>query len=162
MATYTLVTHQTSAPNSFSTCRVVSSLYTLSNPPYPTYLYQYTQPHNMASLESRGPIDHDDKDDDKKDEGNKDKKQNENGDDTEMKDAADQEKKEEEDVLDDEILSLSTRDITARRRLLENDTRIMRSEFQRLTHEKAAMHEKIKDNQDKIENNRYVLVVFKI
>ena len=65
------------------------------------------------------------------------------------------EKEEEEaDMLDDEILNSSTRDIIARRRLLENDTRIMKSEFQRLTHEKLTMHEKIKDNQEKIENNR--------
>ena len=65
------------------------------------------------------------------------------------------EKEEEEaSVLDDEILNSSTRDIVARRRLLENDTRIMKSEFQRLTHEKLTMHEKIKDNQEKIENNR--------
>ena len=103
-------------------------------------------------------MEHDDNDNDKKDEGDKDKKSNENGGDTEMKDAAEDGKKEEEDVLDDEILSLSTRDIIARRRLLENDTRIMGSEFRRLTHEKAAMHEKIKDNQDKIENNRYAWV----
>ena len=110
----------------------------------------------MTSLEARDPTDHDGKDNDKKDEGNKDKISNENGGDTEMKDATEEGKKEEEDVLDDEILSLSTRDIIARRRLLENDTRIMGSEFRRLTHEKSAMHEKIKDNQDKIENNRYV------
>lgn len=63
---------------------------------------------------------------------------------------------EEQSLLDPEILNSSTRDIIARRRLLENDMRIMKSEHQRLTHEKAAMHEKIKDNQDKIENNRYV------
>lgn len=37
---------------------------------------------------------------------------------------------------------------------MENDLRIMKSEFQRLTHEQAAMKEKIKDNLDKIENNR--------
>ena len=109
----------------------------------------------MASLEAREPMDRD-SGEDKKDEGDKDKKPNENGGDAEMKDTAEEEKKEEEDILDEEILSLSTRDIIARRRLLENDTRIMKSEFQRLTHEKAAMHEKIKDNMDKIENNRYV------
>ena len=71
-----------------------------------------------------------------------------------MKDA-EEEKEAEEDVLDEEILSLSTRDIIARRRLLENDARIMKSELQRLNHEKQAMHDKIKDNLDKIENNRY-------
>lgn len=71
--------------------------------------------------------------------------------DAEMEDA-----EPEEEPLDEEILNSSTRDIVARRRLLENDMRIMKSEFQRLTHEKASMNEKIKDNLDKIENNRYV------
>jgi 26S proteasome regulatory subunit T5 len=81
-------------------------------------------------------------------------------DDTEMKDASEDKKEdeddeeEEEELLDDEILGLSTRDITARRRLLENELRIMKSEFQRLMHEKSSMNEKIKDNMDKIENNR--------
>ncbi|KAK5015504.1 26S proteasome regulatory subunit 6A, partial [Cryomyces antarcticus] len=32
-------------------------------------------------------------------------------------------------LIDSEILNSSTRDIMARKRLLENDTRIMRSEF---------------------------------
>ncbi|KAF2859871.1 26S protease-like protein regulatory subunit 6A [Piedraia hortae CBS 480.64] len=68
--------------------------------------------------------------------------------DAEMKDASDDE------ALDAEILTSSTRDITARRRLLENDLRIMKSEFQRLTHEKQTMLDKIKDNEEKIDNNR--------
>ncbi|KAL1958222.1 hypothetical protein VTO42DRAFT_4730 [Malbranchea cinnamomea] len=72
--------------------------------------------------------------------------------DTEMKDA--EQKKEEDDIFDEEILRLSTRDIINRRKLLENDMRIMKSEFQRLTHEQNTMKEKIKDNMDKIENNR--------
>lgn len=90
----------------------------------------------------------------------KDKKEqngNNAGGDADMKDAADGDKKEEEkeeDLIDMEILNSSTRDIIARRRLIENDTRIMKSEFQRLSHEKQAMHEKIKDNVDKIDNNR--------
>jgi 26S proteasome regulatory subunit T5 len=58
--------------------------------------------------------------------------------------------------LDDEILSLSTADILTRKRLLENDSRIMKSEFTRLSHEKSTMGEKIKENQDKITNNRWV------
>ncbi|PHH61652.1 hypothetical protein CDD81_8063 [Ophiocordyceps australis] len=62
--------------------------------------------------------------------------------------------KDDGDVIDEEILSLGTADIIARRRLLENDSRIMKSEFSRLSHEKAAMMEKIKDNRDKISNNR--------
>ena len=61
----------------------------------------------------------------------------------------------QEELLDEEILNSSTRDIQARKRLMDNDLRIMKSEFQRLTHEKASMNEKIKDNLDKIENNRY-------
>lgn len=91
------------------------------------------------------------KDDDKKD-GGKDGKKADG--DADMKDA-----EPEEEQLDEEILNSSTRDIIARRRLLENDMRIMKSEFQRLTHEKASMNEKIKDNLDKIENNRYAISV---
>lgn len=75
--------------------------------------------------------------------------------DTEMKDA--EQKKEDDDIFDEEILRSSTRDIINRRKLLENDMRIMKSEFQRLTHEQNTMKEKIKDNMDKIENNRYAL-----
>lgn len=93
----------------------------------------------------------------KKDEGEKDKdgKKTEQDGDAEMKDL-DGEKKEEkeEDILDSEILHSSTRDIQMRKRLLDNDMRIMKSEYQRLTHEQATMKEKIKDNLDKIENNR--------
>lgn len=68
-----------------------------------------------------------------------------------MKDTKDET---EEDILDPEVLHSSTRDINMRRRLLENDMRIMKSEFQRLSHEQAAMKEKIRDNLEKIENNR--------
>lgn len=69
--------------------------------------------------------------------------------DAEMKDA-----EPEEDILDDEILNLNTQDILTRRRLLENDARIMKSEYQRLNHEKAAMGERIKENKEKIDNNK--------
>jgi 26S proteasome regulatory subunit T5 len=106
----------------------------------------------MASLEDLDDLEREEQEqkkeggDDKKDGGSDDKSG-----DAEMKDAD----KEEEDILGDEILSLSTRDIVARRRLLENDLRIMKSEYQRLGHEKATMNEKIKDNVEKIENNRY-------
>jgi len=107
----------------------------------------------MSTLEELDDLDRRDRDD------KKDQKKNDKGDkgddkkqdgDEEMKDA-----EPEEDVLDEEILSLSTQDILTRRRLLENDSRIMRSEFQRLSHEKAAMGEKIKENMEKIANNRY-------
>lgn len=71
--------------------------------------------------------------------------------DAEMKDA-----EEEENPIDEEILQLSTLDIKTRQRLLDNDARIMKSEFQRLQHEKATMNEKIKENREKIQNNRSV------
>ncbi|KAI7106104.1 hypothetical protein KC352_g36989, partial [Hortaea werneckii] len=109
----------------------------------------------MSTLEDLDDMERDGKKED--DQGDEDKKPDGAGGDADMKDAADGEKKEEEkeeDVIDMEILNMSTRDIVARRRLIENDTRIMRSEFQRLNHEKQAMNEKIKDNVDKIENNR--------
>lgn len=105
----------------------------------------------MSTLEDLDLMEQEEKeqrDDDKKD-GDKKKKVD---DDAEMKDA---EAEKEEDPIDEEIYNLSTQDILTRRRLLENDSRIMKSEFQRLSHEKAAMGEKIKDNLDKIENNRY-------
>ncbi|PNS19426.1 26S protease regulatory subunit 6A [Sphaceloma murrayae] len=105
----------------------------------------------MATLEDLENMDRDGKDDDQDE-----KKPSKDGD-AEMADAESSkkdEKKEEDDIIDMDILNSNTRDIINRRRLLENDTRIMRSEFQRLTHEKQAMHEKIKDNMDKIENNK--------
>lgn len=97
-----------------------------------------------------------------------DKKQNGSGDDgdkdqtnkpsaegdADMKDA----EPEEEDILDEEMLSLSTQDLQTRKRLLENDARIMKSEYQRLSHEKATMGEKIKENMEKIANNRYDII----
>ncbi|RPA93940.1 26S proteasome subunit P45 [Choiromyces venosus 120613-1] len=60
----------------------------------------------------------------------------------------------DDDEIDPEVLNGSTTDIIYRKRLLENDVRVMRQEFQRLTHEKNSTKEKIKDNLDKIENNR--------
>ncbi len=91
----------------------------------------------------------DDGKDKKEDGANGDKNKDANGD-SEMKDA----EPAEDNMPDPEILSLSTQDILTRKRLLENDARIMRSEFKRLSHEKATMGEKIKDNQEKIANNR--------
>jgi 26S proteasome regulatory subunit T5 len=107
----------------------------------------------MSTLEDLDDLEREQKEEDKKEDnkdgngGDKDGKKADG--DAEMKDA-----EPEEDVLDEEILNSSTRDIAARKRLLENDMRIMKSEFQRLSHEKATMNEKIKDNLEKIENNR--------
>lgn len=102
----------------------------------------------MSTLEELDDLDRRERDD-KKDQKKDDKGQKEDGD-AEMKDA----EPEEDDVLDPEILNLSTDDIKTRRRLLENDARIMKSEYQRLSHEKATMAEKIKENMEKIANNR--------
>ncbi|KXT18057.1 hypothetical protein AC579_4557 [Pseudocercospora musae] len=105
----------------------------------------------MSTLEDLDDLERDGK---KEENSDKDKKNEGNGD-ADMKDAEDKKEEEkEEEMIDAEILNSSTRDIVARRRLLENDTRIMRSEFQRLTHEKQSMQDKIKDNVDKIDNNR--------
>ncbi|TGO88071.1 hypothetical protein BPOR_0186g00140 [Botrytis porri] len=105
----------------------------------------------MSTLEDLDDLEREQKEE-KKDDGDKDKKPTQTSDaDAEMKDA---EPEKEEDPIDEEIYSLGTQDILTRKRLLENDSRIMKSEFQRLSHEKAAMGEKIKDNLEKIENNR--------
>lgn len=82
------------------------------------------------------------------------KKESGTDEDVELKDAPEAEAEKEEEMLDEDILHSSTREIQMRKRLLENDLRIMKSEYQRLSHEQAAMKEKIKDNLDKIENNR--------
>lgn len=101
----------------------------------------------MSTLEDLEDLEREQKEDKKDDDKNK----KPDGD-ADMADAVPEEK--EEDPIDEEIYSLSTADILTRKRLLENDSRIMKSEFQRLSHEKATMGEKIKDNLDKIENNR--------
>ncbi|MCJ1486561.1 26S proteasome regulatory subunit 6A [Schaereria dolodes] len=110
----------------------------------------------MSTLEDLDDMEREGKEEKKNDEGDKDGKKPEQNGDAEMKDADGDKKVEdqEEDLIDTEILHSSTRDINMRRRLLDNDMRIMKSEHQRLTHEQAAMKEKIKDNLDKIENNR--------
>ncbi len=107
----------------------------------------------MSTQEDVNALERERKDD--QNEGDKDKKPEQNGD-AEMKDAKEKEEDKEEEIIDQEILHSSTQEINMRRRLLENDLRIMKSEHQRLAHEKAAMNEKIKDNLDKIENNKYV------
>lgn len=110
----------------------------------------------MSTLEDLDDLERDGKKEENNDGERDGKKPDQNGD-AEMNDAdgeEDKKKEEEEELIDMEVLNSSTRDIVARRRLIENDTRIMKSEFQRLTHEKQSMLEKIKDNVDKIDNNR--------
>jgi len=115
----------------------------------------------MSTLEDLDALENEGKKEEKRDGDDQDPKKPGQDGDADMKDADgdkkdDNKKEEDEELIDADVLNSSTRDIVTRRRLLENDTRIMRSEFQRLTHEKAAMAEKIKDNVDKIDNNRFV------
>lgn len=107
---------------------------------------------DIEGLERRGSDDGKDKKDGKGD-GPKDSTNNVNRDgDAVMKDA----EPEDDEILDEETLGLTTEDLKTRKRLLENDARIMKSEFQRLSHEKATMGERIKENNEKIANNRFV------
>lgn len=75
--------------------------------------------------------------------------------DTHMKDV----EQNKQDELDDDILQSSTADIITRRQLLENDIKVMKLEHRRLTNEKAGLEDRIKDNKEKIENNRYGLKI---
>merc|ERR1711931_18859 len=59
-----------------------------------------------------------------------------------------------EENLSDDILNLSTADIQARTRLLDNEVRIMRSELGRIQHELQAQQETIKENEKKIKQNK--------
>lgn len=70
--------------------------------------------------------------------------------DTHMKDVD----KVKKDELDDDILQSSTADIITRRQLLENDIKVMKLEHRRLMNERGGLKERIKDNKEKIENNR--------
>lgn len=65
-----------------------------------------------------------------------------------------QQQQPEEEPLPDEVLNATPEEIRTRTRLLENDIKVMRSEHMRLMHEQGAMKEKIKDNADKIKQNK--------
>lgn len=59
-----------------------------------------------------------------------------------------------EEGISEDILRLTTEEIVARTRLLENDIKVMRSETSRLAHEQKAMQESIKDNLEKARGER--------
>ncbi|KAI5795138.1 P-loop containing nucleoside triphosphate hydrolase protein [Geopyxis carbonaria] len=105
----------------------------------------------MASLEDLEDLERDHEDRKKEDEDKKKLEGDANKMDVDA-DAADEKK--DDDEIDPDVLSASAADITNRRRLMENEVRVMKQEFQRLTHEKSSMKDKIKDNLEKIENNR--------
>ncbi|TGZ85705.1 26S proteasome subunit P45 [Ascodesmis nigricans] len=100
----------------------------------------------MASLEDLEDLEQEQQK--KEQQGEEDKDAKKNGDDSKMD--IDQ----PDDGIDPEVLNSSTSDIINRRRLLENDLRVMKQELQRLTHDKGQMKDKIKENLEKIENNR--------
>jgi len=58
-----------------------------------------------------------------------------------------------EDIPED-IMGLSTDEILTRIRLIDNDLRVIRSETLRLQHEQNVMKEKIRDNGEKIKQNK--------
>ena len=119
----------------------------------------------MSTLEDLDDLEREQRDKKRDDQdGDGDGEKNADGD-AEMKDAdakkkeeEEKRKEEEEGLFDEEILSSSTADIVKRRRMLENELRIMRSEYQRLMHEQNTMRERVKDNQEKVENNRYAFL----
>ncbi|KAG5650128.1 26S proteasome regulatory subunit 6A-B [Sphagnurus paluster] len=56
--------------------------------------------------------------------------------------------------IPEEIMALSTDEILTRIRLIDNDIKVMRSETTRLQHEQSVMKEKIRDNGEKIKQNK--------
>ncbi|KAF9049512.1 26S proteasome regulatory subunit 6A-B [Hymenopellis radicata] len=58
------------------------------------------------------------------------------------------------DDIPEEIMALSTDEILTRIRLIDNDIKVMRSETLRLQHEQTVMKEKIRDNGEKIKQNK--------
>jgi len=68
--------------------------------------------------------------------------------------SADTEMKDSETALSDEVMQMSTEDLVARTRLIDNECKMMRSEHVRITHEITTMKEKIKENKDKVKVNK--------
>ncbi|KAF5314834.1 hypothetical protein D9619_007060 [Psilocybe cf. subviscida] len=58
------------------------------------------------------------------------------------------------DDIPEDILNLSPEEISTRTRLIDNDIKVMRSETLRLQHEQSVMKEKIRDNGEKIKQNK--------
>ncbi|KAL9711163.1 26S proteasome regulatory subunit 6A [Leucoagaricus gongylophorus] len=58
------------------------------------------------------------------------------------------------DDIPEEVLSLNTEEIQMQGRLIDNDIKVMKSETLRLQHEQSVMKEKIRDNGEKIKQNK--------
>ena len=61
---------------------------------------------------------------------------------------------EEEEGLMADVKKMSTDEITARARLLDNEIRIMRADIMRIQHEMQTQKDKIKENTEKIKVNK--------
>ncbi|KAF8500818.1 26S proteasome subunit P45 [Russula emetica] len=72
----------------------------------------------------------------------------------EMDTTPDQPAEETWDDIPEEIMELDTEDVLTRIRLIDNDIKVMRSEQLRLSHEQSVMKEKIRDNGEKIKQNK--------
>merc|ERR1712115_181250 len=66
----------------------------------------------------------------------------------------DQVEEEEDDGIMAEVKKMSTDEITARARLLDNEIRIMRADIMRIQHEMQTQKDKIKENTEKIKVNK--------
>ncbi|KAG8932085.1 26S proteasome regulatory subunit 6A [Tulasnella sp. 417] len=58
------------------------------------------------------------------------------------------------DDIPDEVKAAGTDEVMTRMRLIDNDIKVMRSETLRLQHEQAAMKEKVRENAEKIKQNK--------
>ncbi|EIW81020.1 26S proteasome subunit P45 [Coniophora puteana RWD-64-598 SS2] len=56
--------------------------------------------------------------------------------------------------IPEDIMALPTDEISTRARLIDNDIKVMKSETLRLQHEQSTMKEKIRDNGEKIKQNK--------
>lgn len=65
-----------------------------------------------------------------------------------------EEKEEEDDILDDETRSMSITELRQRIHLLDNDIRVMRSDVQRIAHESRGQRERIRENMEKVKQNK--------
>lgn len=64
------------------------------------------------------------------------------------------EEEEEDDILDDETRSMSITELRQRIHLLDNDIRVMRSDVQRIAHESRGQRERIRENMEKVKQNK--------
>lgn len=71
-----------------------------------------------------------------------------------MDTAPDQPPEETWEDIPEDVLALTTDEVLTRVRLLDNDIKVMRSETLRLQHEQSVMKEKIRDNGEKIKQNK--------